>query len=195
MILRSLINEAASSGWPSRSPPIRRTPTRRSRCSTDLRTGIWANLKANAPDLDLYRRNLQRAHAELLIGEVNKDNATSDLPALARGELRALLADIDACKDKKVPPTTRFFLDDLRVRIAQALEPKAILQGGGRRPLSDVLQRLRPGTVAGGLITVSRGEGLGNAEVAGEDRFLSAPSAFPALAAGTPPTSQSRSAG
>ena len=45
-----------------------------------------------------------------------------------------MLADIDACKDKKVSPTTRFFLDDLRVRIAQALEPKAILQGGGPQP-------------------------------------------------------------
>ena len=95
---------------------------------TDLRNGIWSVLKAEVPDVDLYQRNLQRAHAEILIGEVNKDRPDSDLPALARGELKALLAEIDMCKDKKVNPASRLYLDDIRARIAQALEPKALIQ-------------------------------------------------------------------
>jgi hypothetical protein len=97
----------------------------------DLRNGLFGDLKAETPELDLYRRNLQRAYAEALIAEVNKDSATSDLPALARGELRAILGEIDACKDKKVSPTTRAYLDDMRARIAQALEPKAFVQPSG----------------------------------------------------------------
>ena len=100
----------------------------------DLHKGIFGDLKADVPDLDLYRRNLMRAYAGTLMSEVLKDAANSDLPALARADLQSLLVEIDACKDKKVPPMTRTFLDDLRFRVAQALLPKTSTQGGGGPP-------------------------------------------------------------
>ena len=131
MILRVLINEGRVKRMAEQVAVDAKTAYSPLDMLTDIRKGLWAELNGAAPDLDLYTRNLQRAYAETLIGEVNKDSASSDLPSYARGELKALLADIDACKDKKVPPTTRLFLDDLRIRIAQALEPKALIQSGG----------------------------------------------------------------
>jgi hypothetical protein len=94
---------------------------------SDLRTGVWGNLRNDPVDIDLYGRNLQRAHAEILIGEVNKETATSDLPALARGELRALLTEISGADHQKIAPMSRLHLDDLKARIAQALEPKSVI--------------------------------------------------------------------
>jgi hypothetical protein len=104
---------------------------------TDLRSGIWGELRNDPVDVDLYGRNLQRTHAEMLISEVTKETSTSDLPALARGELRAVLAEIAACDQKKVATMTRLHLDDLKARITQALEPKTFLHqsaptGSGR---------------------------------------------------------------
>lgn len=131
MILRVLINEGRVKRMAEQVAVDPKTAYAPLDMLTDIRAGLWGDLKGDAPDLDLYRRNVQRAYVETLIGEVNKDSATSDLPSYARGELKALLADIDTCKDKKVTPSTRLFLDDLRIRIAQALEPKALIQGGG----------------------------------------------------------------
>ena len=100
----------------------------------DLQKGIYGDLKADGIDLDLYKRNLIRAYTDTLVGEVNKDSATSDLPALARGQLLALLADLESAKAKNYPALTRLFLDDLRFRVNQALLPKTIIQGGGSSP-------------------------------------------------------------
>ncbi len=95
----------------------------------DLRDGIWAELKTEPVAIDLYRRNLQRAHLEMMTNEVNRDATNSDLPALARAELRALMAQVDAAlKTSQVIETTRIYLDDVKARITQALEPKAMVQ-------------------------------------------------------------------
>ena len=94
----------------------------------DLRDGIWSELKTDPVGVDLYRRNLQRAHLELLTSEVNRDASASDLPGLARAELRSLLAQINTLETAKVIETTRIYLDDVKARITQALEPKAVVQ-------------------------------------------------------------------
>ena len=49
--------------------------------------------RPNRSTIDLYRRNLQRAHLELLIGEISRDISSSDLPAICRFELKALLTN------------------------------------------------------------------------------------------------------
>ena len=94
----------------------------------DLREGIWSELKTDPVGIDLYRRNLQRAHLEMMTNEVNRDATSSDLPGLARAELRTLLAQVNALETAKVIETTRIFLDDVKARIIQALEPKAVVQ-------------------------------------------------------------------
>ena len=94
----------------------------------DLRDGIWSELKTDPVGIDLYRRNLQRTHLELMTNEVNRDASSSDLPGLARAELRSLLAQINGLETSKVIETTRIYLDDVKARITQALEPKAVVQ-------------------------------------------------------------------
>src|SRR5207248_9718165 len=71
---------------------------------SEVRAGIWNELKEEAVEINLYRRNLQRAHIEILGSEVNRTDAASDLPALARGELKTLLAAVKAAGSKTKDP-------------------------------------------------------------------------------------------
>ena len=50
----------------------------------DLVAGVFSELDAARPEVDLYRRNLQRALVDLLASLVNRDLPSNDLPALAR---------------------------------------------------------------------------------------------------------------
>ncbi|KAA3605461.1 MAG: DUF5117 domain-containing protein [Planctomycetota bacterium] len=94
----------------------------------DLRTGIWSELQQRPVSVDLYRRNLQRAHVDLLLDQLGDEVPSSDLPALARGELRALAA---AMQSKLRAPgsiadqESLLHLEDLRDRIRQALDPQS----------------------------------------------------------------------
>ena len=92
---------------------------------SDLRNGIFAELKGDPVDVDLYRRNLQRSFIEILDGEVGREVTSSDLPALTRAELHALLDEITTTlNQKKTTPAGKVHLDDLKFRIGQALMPK-----------------------------------------------------------------------
>jgi len=104
----------------------------------ELATGIWSELDAEGPVvIDLYRRNLQRAHVELLGSKLTRAEAgaqgsdegtspTSDLPALARGLLAEILRRIDlalASARAEEDVTTRLHLLDAQARIRQFLNP------------------------------------------------------------------------
>jgi len=89
----------------------------------DLRRGIWSELDATPIEVDLYRRNLQRAHVELLAERLASEDAASDLPALARGELNSLLAELVVAFDRAGGRTTRLHLEDVAARIRAALDP------------------------------------------------------------------------
>ncbi|HVY69267.1 MAG TPA: zinc-dependent metalloprotease [Verrucomicrobiae bacterium] len=91
---------------------------------TDLRAGIWSELRAGVVEIDLYRRDLQRAHTELLINQLNRDEASSDLPALARGELKSILTAVRSAESKARDRSTYLHLQDLAYRIDHALDPK-----------------------------------------------------------------------
>jgi len=91
----------------------------------DLRNGIWSELAKNPVTIDLYRRNLQRAYVEALIGKVEADETGSDVTALARGELRALQAALEHGKDLAGDDVTGLHLQDILVRIQRALDPLA----------------------------------------------------------------------
>ena len=133
-LLRSLVGDARirrMAEQTSRNPQAAYSPRQ---FLADLREGIWSELKADQVAVDLYRRNLQRAYLELMTGEVGRDSTTSDLPALARAELRALLAQVNGLDSSKVSEPTRIFLDDVKARIAQALEPRAVVQSAPAAP-------------------------------------------------------------
>lgn len=92
----------------------------------DLRRGIWSELSAPEVRVDLYRRSLQRAHVEALARHVKNLDVDSDLPALCRAELEAILAEIHGAKARAADAETRAHLADLAERIDRELEPRSV---------------------------------------------------------------------
>jgi hypothetical protein len=101
----------------------------------DVRKGIWSELDGESVAIDLYRRNLQRAYVEHLSAFVNNPAPASDLPALARNELRALEKRISELgEDKIADGTTAAHLQDTRARIEQTLDPR------GKKPATSTTE-------------------------------------------------------
>jgi hypothetical protein len=106
----------------------------------DVTAGIWSELDdspGGKPAIDLYRRNLQRAHVDVLVRGLDTDRATSDLPALARGELAELAARCGDLGSAATDIATSRHLTDIAARIRLALdkvkvESSAPAPGGGR---------------------------------------------------------------
>jgi hypothetical protein len=106
---------------------------------TDLRNGIWSELKS-AKIIDTYRRNLQRAHIErleslmkdeqpisttkFLSGVTAIDVSQSDIRSLARAELKTLRSKITQALPLTTDLNTKYHLDDCVQRITLILEPK-----------------------------------------------------------------------
>jgi hypothetical protein len=104
----------------------------------DLRRGIWGELERGGA-IEIYRRNLQRAHLErleyLLTQEppapsgqfqgqrTNVDVSQSDIRALARAQL----VDLEAAARRQAAASgdrlTRYHLEDVAARIAAVLRP------------------------------------------------------------------------
>ncbi len=97
----------------------------------DVSDGIWSELAGGNPDIDLYRRNLQRAHVDLLAGMLEAKDPGSDMPALARGELTRLHADCVQYGSAAANETTRRHLEDVAARIKMALEKIQVQPTGG----------------------------------------------------------------
>lgn len=106
----------------------------------DLRNGIWSELKTGA-NVDTYRRNLQRAYIERMAFLLNEnetpvppqfaafagpqiDASQSDIRPMARQELKLLSSQVRASLPKYSNPVLRSHLEDVLVRIADALDPK-----------------------------------------------------------------------
>ena len=90
----------------------------------DLRTGIWSELSQEAVEINLYRRNLQRTHIEILGNHANRTDAASDLPALARGELKNLLSSVKSAEAKTKDKVSLLHLQDMQMRIDRILDPR-----------------------------------------------------------------------
>lgn len=97
----------------------------------DLRNGLWLELKKGLA-IDLYRRNLQRTHIEILSDVLQNESSDSDLPALARWELRSILHKVSDYKPQNMAPDalTMRHLNDIQARIRTALNPD--LEKGSR---------------------------------------------------------------
>ncbi|WP_374507448.1 zinc-dependent metalloprotease [Flavobacterium sp.] len=111
---------------------------------TDLRNGIFTELKSNKP-IDIYRRNLQKVFIDKVTGLLNPGNASvrsvpvgvtygfnsrtvnlnqTDLPSIARGQLVSLKSNIKAAAAKSTDRLSKLHLLDLVSRIDKALDPK-----------------------------------------------------------------------
>jgi hypothetical protein len=91
---------------------------------SDLRVGIWTELSADNVEINLYRRNLQRAHVDLLGTHLNRADAASDLPALARGELKTLLSSVKEAEGKTKDRVSLLHLQEMESRIDRLLDPR-----------------------------------------------------------------------
>ncbi len=108
----------------------------------DIETGIFSEL-AGKISVDGYRRNLQKAYVESLVGLVNPtplqtysfvggvfrrmqiDIKNTDVPSLARGHLIALKNKISAVAPIVTDKTTKYHLLDMVERIKEGLNPKS----------------------------------------------------------------------
>jgi hypothetical protein len=90
----------------------------------DLRNGIFSEMAGqDAIEIDVYRRNLQRTYVDRLAGVIATPSASSDLPALARGELVAIMMMTNgAAGDRAGDPTINAHLADLHARCRKALD-------------------------------------------------------------------------
>ena len=107
----------------------------------DLRNGLWSEL-ATGKTIDVYRRNLQRAHIERLedlmkeeqIAIANNQKAAagftainvkeSDIRAIARAELKILRTKISAAIPLTNDTLSKYHLEDCVQRINQILDPR-----------------------------------------------------------------------
>ena len=109
----------------------------------DMRRGIWGELY-NGRRIDIYRRNLQRAHINRLGFLLNKAKSQrgaranfgayfkqtavainqSDIKPIVRGELKRLKRDIRAAITTAPNTITRYHLQDAVDRIDSVLDPK-----------------------------------------------------------------------
>ena len=90
---------------------------------SDLREGLFRELGGKPAEIDLYRRNLQRAYVDLLAANLKTPEANSDLPAYCRTDLEAIRALIRKADDSRSKPVVEMHLRDLTARITRALDP------------------------------------------------------------------------
>jgi hypothetical protein len=90
----------------------------------ELSSGIWNELTAEPIQIDLYRRNLQRAYVEILGRRVNPTEVSSDLPAIARAELKRALLNIRNAIPKTKDPASLLHFEEMETRIERLLDPR-----------------------------------------------------------------------
>ncbi|MCX6204651.1 MAG: zinc-dependent metalloprotease [Bacteroidetes bacterium] len=106
----------------------------------DLHKGIFSELSSNKP-IDGYRRNIQKVYVEKLIDIVDPTPTMTinlggfggpapvnvkytDVVSVAKGELKALQAEINAAANSSSDKISKYHLQDLADRIKKGLDPK-----------------------------------------------------------------------
>ncbi|WP_374108011.1 zinc-dependent metalloprotease [Tenacibaculum aquimarinum] len=106
---------------------------------TDLRKGVWSELYSRK-SIDVYRRNLQRAHIDRLgklmtlksqrganagyFKQTNVNATLSDIKPVVRGELNRIKRDTKRAIATAPNTLTRYHLQDVVERIEEILDPK-----------------------------------------------------------------------
>lgn len=101
---------------------------------SQLRKGLWQEA-AKQQKVTIYRRNLQRAYLERMqflmtekLTNIQSNDfyvtSQSDIPAMVRGELKLLLAQLKTAKSGAINLETKYHYDDCIARIDDILNPK-----------------------------------------------------------------------
>ncbi|MED6334697.1 MAG: zinc-dependent metalloprotease [Planctomycetota bacterium] len=89
----------------------------------DLSEAAWQDLLGESTALDLYARNLQRAHVEILAAAAKEEAPKSDLAGLARGELQWVLQLATESLGGAGDESTRRHMVDVIARVKADLDP------------------------------------------------------------------------
>ncbi|MDP5157180.1 MAG: zinc-dependent metalloprotease [Flaviramulus sp.] len=99
----------------------------------DVRKGIWAEANVTK-NVDVYRRNLQRAYidqmANLMTGDLSSRDpkqfnvSQSDIRAFVRGELNTLKGIVSSASNRAINTVTKYHYKDCLERINLILSPK-----------------------------------------------------------------------
>jgi hypothetical protein len=95
----------------------------------DLRRGVWTELTAASPVVNVHRRNLQRAYLETVAAQVgaggSASRSNSDARPLLRGELMELNRQVGTALARTTDPMTRLHLRDVQFQIDRMLDPRS----------------------------------------------------------------------
>jgi hypothetical protein len=112
---------------------------------SDLKKGIWSELKTHQP-IDIYRRNLQKIYVEKLIDYIQPEEkkatvsfgSRSSMPAkpkldsdlndglsIVKGQARSLISEIQQALPSITDNESRLHLLDVVDRLKTALDPKS----------------------------------------------------------------------
>ncbi|WP_345167586.1 zinc-dependent metalloprotease [Algibacter aquimarinus] len=99
----------------------------------DIRRGIWSEANATK-NVDIYRRNLQRAYIDRMSYLMTEDLSTraskpfsvsqSDIRAIVRGELNVLKRIVTSASNRATNTETKYHYKDCIARINLILDPK-----------------------------------------------------------------------
>lgn len=109
----------------------------------DVKKGIWTELSSKKV-IDAYRRNLQKVYVDILTDLIDGSKSSTqtitltargftvqsidirntDVPSVARGELKSLLSEINAAIPAISDRMSKYHLQDVAERIKKALDPK-----------------------------------------------------------------------
>ncbi|MFW6348297.1 MAG: zinc-dependent metalloprotease, partial [Cyclonatronaceae bacterium] len=79
----------------------------------DVRRGVWSELDSSQPDIDLYRRNLQRAWVQTLHDRLHSETISGETRALMRGNLRLIQSQMEQRVGNTADAETRMHLEDM----------------------------------------------------------------------------------
>jgi len=92
---------------------------------SDLQNGIWSELDAPTPAVDIYRRNLQRSYLLALKPRLTSDPVgPSEFRPVVMASLRALQPKVNVALGKAKDPATLVHLRDCKNEIENLLNPK-----------------------------------------------------------------------
>jgi hypothetical protein len=117
----------------------------------DIRQGIWTELTGPRVEVDLYRRNLQRAHLDLLVKLLAPPVADAqararprwrpgppaplgptDVRPIVRGELEELKRAIATALSRTRDSMTRLHLRDVQLELERLLDPRGAFAYSGK---------------------------------------------------------------
>ena len=90
----------------------------------DLMDGVWSELGQSAPQVSVYRRNLQRVYLEVMDGYLNPEAgpASSDARPIVRAELAELARSAGQAAPRAGDRMTQLHLQDVEAEIGRILD-------------------------------------------------------------------------